>query len=77
MNFYFISLRILFQEFELFSYCLQVERFMSAFIRIRRISLVFRHDSVDRPSVVKRTRTAQLFFAVTVQSCYSEKELSC
>ena len=26
---------------------------------------------------VTRTRTAQLFFAVTVQSFYSEKELSC
>ena len=24
-----------------------------------------------------RTRTAQLFFALTAQSCYSEKELSC
>ena len=27
--------------------------------------------------IVIRTRTAQLFFAVTALSCYSEKELSC
>ena len=27
--------------------------------------------------IITRTRTAQLFFAVTVQSCYSEKALSC
>ena len=27
--------------------------------------------------IANRTRTAQLFFAVTALSCYSEKELSC
>ena len=33
--------------------------------------------SITIAGALARTRTAQLFFAVTAQSCYSEKELSC
>ena len=39
---------------------------------------LFLHFLYERQLIVDiRTRTAQLFFAVTALNCYSEKELSC
>ena len=47
---------------------------------ILRSRIIFYFVSIpftQQYAIAARIRTARLFFAVTVQSCYSEKELSC
>ena len=45
-------------------------------VKSRYIGLI-RFILISVSPLLTRTRTAQLFFSVTVQSCYSEKELRC